>query len=160
RPGGRGRSRPPNPMHVALRARASGYLAPGGTNPSTGAVCGASRRSAPPLAAHQPRHGQLSLLLMAGTEILADNLRQARLTEPELWSQLRRAGVARRGRIDYLPNRAGDRSPPRRGGWPTAETLHGTTVGSDSEAGSRCRGPASGAGAEKSGGRRAAVDRG
>ncbi len=39
------------------------------------------------------------LLLMAGSEILADNLRQARLTEPELWSQLRRAGVVRRAEV-------------------------------------------------------------
>ncbi|HWC68791.1 MAG TPA: YetF domain-containing protein [Acidimicrobiales bacterium] len=36
------------------------------------------------------------LLLMAGPELLVDNLRQARVTEVELWSKLRQAGVVRR----------------------------------------------------------------
>lgn len=35
------------------------------------------------------------ILLMDGEEILKDHLRTARVTEPELWSQLRRAGVSR-----------------------------------------------------------------
>ncbi len=39
------------------------------------------------------------LLLMAGSEVLTENLRQARMSEPELWSQLRQAGVVRRDRI-------------------------------------------------------------
>lgn len=39
------------------------------------------------------------LLLMAGSEILDDNLRYARLTESEVWSQLRQAGVVRRAQV-------------------------------------------------------------
>ncbi len=39
------------------------------------------------------------LLVMAGSEVLEDNLRQARITEPELWSQLRQAGLVNRDRV-------------------------------------------------------------
>jgi uncharacterized membrane protein YcaP (DUF421 family) len=39
------------------------------------------------------------LLLMTGREVLVDNLRQAHVSEAELWSQLRQAGVVHRDQV-------------------------------------------------------------
>jgi uncharacterized membrane protein YcaP (DUF421 family) len=39
------------------------------------------------------------VLLMAGDEVLEDNLRHVRMSRAELWSQLRQAGVHHRGQV-------------------------------------------------------------
>lgn len=59
----------------------------------TGAAIVRRRRPAAMVIDNRP------LLVMAGGEVLADNLRLARLTEPELWSQLRQAGVTHRRQV-------------------------------------------------------------